>query len=210
MATTGTCPRGHALADDAVLCTVCWIRVEPVDPVVIAERKRRQRRIWIPLMGAGAVALGVVVGGTLGVGSGSGPSLVAGEAAPTPAPSAAATAASPAEAASAPAQATPSPAEEPASVTAPLAATVAESTNPALETCVPAATASVLLKGRSSTDEPWLEAASETVIGEQSGCPAGEVTVTVTSDTDAQRWRLVLRNGDGQRVGKLTLDAPTG
>ena len=205
MASPGTCPRGHELAEDAVYCTVCWVRVEPVAAEVVAERKRRQRRIWIPLMGAGAVALGVVVGGSLGVGSGSvsEPDVVAGEAALVPST----------PAASAPdtsAPATPSPAASAAEVVvaAPLAATVPESTTRTLEACVPADAASVLLKGRSTTDEPWVEAAADVVIGDQAACAEGEVSVAVSSDTDAQRWRLVVKDASGERIDKLTLDAP--
>lgn len=202
MASPGTCPRGHELAENAVYCTVCWIRVEPVDPEVIAARKRRQRRIWIPLMGAGAVALGVVVGGSLGIGSDGGTdtqsAVVAAEAPPSaPAPVEASTPA-------------PSPSTAGTVVAAPLAATVAESTTRTLEACVPEAAASVLLKGRSSTDEPWVEAPADITIGEQGTCPAGEVTVTVASQSDAQRWRLVVRDGSGDRIAKITLDAPAG
>jgi len=201
MASPGTCPRGHELAENAVYCTVCWIRVEPVDPEVIAARKRRQRRIWIPLMGAGAVALGVVVGGSLGTGSGgsAGPdaALVAGEALPAvPAPAE-------------PAEPSPSPSAAEVVVAAPLAATVAEPTPRTLEACLPSAADSVLLKGRSTTDEPWVEAPADIVIGEQGTCADGEVAVTVASDTSAQRWRLIVMDDSGDRIGKITLDAPT-
>lgn len=200
MASPGTCPRGHELAENAVYCTVCWIRVEPVDPEVIAARKRRQRRIWIPLMGAGAVALGVVVGGSLGNGSGGSagtdPALVAAEAPPA--------APAPAE----PSAPAPSPSAAEVVVAAPLAATVAEPTPRTLEACVPDAADTVVLKGRSTTDEPWVEAPADIVIGEQASCPDGEVSVTVASDTDAQRWRLVVRDDSGDRIGKITLDAP--
>ena len=200
MASPGTCPRGHELAENAVYCTVCWIRVEPVDPEVVAARKRRQRRIWIPLMGAGAVALGVAAGGALGTGSGGGAdtqsAVVAAEAPP---------AASAPEDSSAPA---PSPSAAEVVVAAPLAATVAETTPRTLEACLPDAAASVQLKGRSSTDEPWVEAPADIVVGGQEACAEGEVSVTVASDSDAQRWRLVVRDDSGDRIGKLTLDAP--
>ena len=203
MASPGTCPRGHELAEDAVYCTVCWVRVEPVAAEVVAERKRRQRRIWIPLMGAGAVVLGVVVGGSLGVGSGSvsEPDVVAGEAVlPSSAP------ATPAPETSA--AATPSASAAEVVVAAPLAATVPESTTRTLEACVPADAAAVLLKGRSTTDEPWIEATADVLIGDQAACAEGEVSVAISSDTDALRWRLVVKDASGERIDKLTLDAP--
>ena len=209
MASSGTCPRGHELAEDAVYCTVCWVRVEPIDPEVVAARRRRQRRIWIPLFGAGAVALGVLVGGSLGSGSGTGSAIVAAEQPPvaTAVPSTVASAAPDATASDAPA---PSSAAEPVAVTAPLAATVAEPLVRTLTACVPADTGAIVLKGRSSTDDPWVEQAADVTIGAQGGCAAGEVEASISSGTDATRWRLVLQDGSGERIGKDTVDAPTG
>lgn len=206
MASTSTCPRGHELAGNAVYCTVCWIRVEPVDPEVIAARKRRQRRIWIPLLGAGAVAFGVAVGGTLGQGAGTGQSaVVAGEAALP--------ASSPAEASTQPETVTAQPepaAAEPATVAAPLAATVAEPVARTLTTCVPEGTTAVLLKGRSSKDEPWVAIEADASVGARGGCAADEREATVSAVTEADRWRVIAVDSSGVRLGKDTLDAPAG
>ena len=212
MASPATCPRGHELAENAVYCTVCWIRVEPVDPEVIAARKRRQRRIWIPLFGAGAVALGVAVGGTLGAGSGIEPgAVVAGEAAPGPVPVDEPPAAEPSIAAAGPDAAGPDAAgAAPETVAAPLAATVAEPAGRTLTTCVPDGTATVLLKGRSDKDQPWAEIPADTSLGGRGDCPEGEVEATVSAVTEADRWRVITLDDAGERVGRATVDAPVG
>jgi hypothetical protein len=95
-------------------------------------------------------------------------------------------------------------------VAAPLAATVAEPVTRTLTTCVPESTVAVLLKGRSSTDEPWVAIEAESTIGGQEGCADGEVAATVAAVTDAERWRVIALDEAGDRLAKDTLDAPVG
>jgi hypothetical protein len=216
---TSTCPRGHALEDNAVYCTVCWVRVAPEDEQAIAARRRRRRRVWFPLFGAGAVALGVAAGAlAASMSGGQDPQVVmAGEAVAS---------ASPASAAAVP---TPAASEEAVSVTAdPLAATVADpvitggnscvaevhdlqvpcSTDNeqlAFTVCVPGNAGTVEARMRANEDLPWSDVSSDAVIGEQGECATGELAAAVVVDAatagrDGGIWRLVVSDANGERL----------
>ena len=220
MASAGRCPRGHELAENAVYCTVCWVRVEPEDPQIVAARARRKRRIWIPLFATSSVLVGIAVGGTLSLSSiGSSASVVA----------------EPASASSEPAVESPvaSEAPEPAEVTAvPLAATVVESDPPgpsctaqaldqglpcsidadvlSLSLCVPAATTKVKVSTRLNADATWEPISSEATLATTGTCPDGSISAEVTfgtagSDPNGTDWRLAGRDADGQKLWKSRL-----
>lgn len=227
MDTITTCPRGHALEENAVLCTVCWIRVVPEDPEVIAARKRRARRIWIPLFGAGAVLVGVGIGGALEpyIASSTDSAVVMAEAAAVPV--------------EAPATADDSAAvavEEPVAVEVdPLAATVADPVGAdsgacvvtlrnqtvdcvtsgeelALTVCVPDTTATIAVATRSSGE--WQPVSSTVTLGQASGCAAGTVAadlvVPASTGSDGNDWRIVSRDDAGAKVWKSPLSVQLG
>ena len=203
MAPSPTCPRGHALEPNAVLCTVCWIRVEPVDPVVEAARRRRQRRIWIPLFGATAVLVGVFLGGSIGIIGHTPAAPVAVAEAPAP-PAAQAQPAEEPVVIAAPAPVLEEPAmEEPVAVTTvPLAATISAWST---DLCVPAATESIEVSTRAGKDAPWEPAEASVELGAGPACASGQVsaTVSLTELVDgATKIKLVSRDSDGAKVQK--------
>lgn len=229
MDTITTCPRGHALEENAVLCTVCWIRVVPEDPEVVAARRRRARRIWLPLFGAGAVLVGVGLGGALEpyIGQGADTSVVvAGEAAPiTPVATAA-----PADDVAA------ESVEEPVTVAVdPLAATVADPVGSGADACavtlrnqsvdcvsvgdeltfsicVPDATTSVTVATRASGE--WEPVSSTVTLGQASACPTGttaaDLVVPDFAGSDGSDWRIVSRDEAGAKVWKSPLSVQLG
>lgn len=199
-----TCPRGHHLDEGAVYCTVCWVRVVPEDPERVEQRKSRQRRLWFPLFGAGALVVGVSVGGALAAMSGAGESsdvIVAGP------ESAAPEVANDTEPAPAPPE--PSAAGEPVTaVVAPLAATI-ELTTTTL--CVPDSTAKVVVRSRTSSETPWEKTPADVALGEQGGCASGEVEAALTfpdAPTDGTSLRVTARDGNGDQVARVELAAP--
>lgn len=196
MSPYGQCPRGHELAENAVYCTVCWVRVAPEDPERVAARRRRQRRIWFPLLGAGAVALGITVGGTLG--SSAGP---VGDAV---------TAAAPVSDVSMPATAEPVPSEEPVTVTAaPMAATVAEPTS--LTVCVPQDTSDATVRIRVVAGEPWQDEPADVGLDGRGGCSTGAVEATVSFDeelAEGTRVKVVARDDTGEQLAVLKVTPP--
>jgi hypothetical protein len=203
MSPYGQCPRGHALEENAVYCTVCWIRVEPEDPERVAARRRRQRRIWIPLFGAGAVVLGMAVGGTLASvgGSTADPSAVL--------------AAAPVSTQPSPAVPSPRPstaAEEPAAVTAvPLAATVAEPT--LVTVCLPERTATVVVRTRTDPGRKWAKVASTAALETRGACADGEAEATVTlaeSVEDGGSIKVVARDEAGTRLARVKVRPSAG
>ncbi len=229
MASPGRCPRGHDLAENAVYCTVCWIRVEPEDPAIVEARARRRRRIWIPLFAASSVLVGVAVGGTLAAQSTA--SVVAES-----------------EASSAQANTTASPDGEPTSdgtseaapVTAtnvPLAATVVEPVVDqeectarlldqdvacavdaealAFTVCVPEATALMRARSRAADSDEWLTAASDVVLGGAGACAPGSVSAQVSiaaaaAGADGSTWRMVGRDTADQKIWKSRLVVTAG
>ena len=224
METPGTCPRGHAVAPDAVLCTVCWVRLDGENPVT--KRERILNVVARPMTAAvvGGVVLAAGVGAAL-VLSGPTPSsdVVAGEA-PTIASSA---------------KATPSPSasvEEQATVTSvPLAATVADPvlTGPdgacllttldqevpcrleadlvRFDVCVPADTSILELRTRESADAEWQDVAADVVLLQGGSCANGELRADVAVDAAAftvsdSKWRLVGRDSGGDKLWKSKLE----
>ena len=197
MSAYGQCPRGHDLAENAVYCTVCWVRVAPEDPERVAARRRRQRRVWFPLLGAGAVALGIAAGGTLG--SSTGP---VGDAV---------TAAAPVADVPVPASAEPTPMEEPVTVmAAPMAATFAEPT--LLTVCVPQDASDVTVRIRRVDDQPWQDESADISLDGRGACPSDEVEATVSFDetlSEGTRVKIVARNDAGERLAALKVTVTT-
>ena len=198
MSANGQCPRGHDLEPNAVYCTVCWVRVEPEAPERVAARRRRQRRVWFPLFGAGAVVVGIAVGGTLGLGAGGDPGAIVAategvsDGSPTPVSTAAA--------------AEPAAPEEPTTVAAPLAATVEEPT--AVTTCLPEGTAAVIASTRADASAEWQEVEATTALGPQASCGTAEIEAVVTLAApvpDGHRIRLVARDAEGERLARVKI-----
>lgn len=207
------CPRGHLLEPNAVYCTVCWMRVAPEDPAAIAARQRRRRRVWFPLFGAGAVVLGVTVGGVLERATDSTtPDSVVAEAPPSIAASTAAS----------------TPAAEAATVTAvPLAGTVADPVQStgaactvdmrdqqlecstedgqlAFTVCVPAGTALLEARTRPDSGSPWADVSTDVIVRDDTTCDGGlaaDVAIAApAAGRDGAKWRLVARTADGDRL----------
>jgi hypothetical protein len=222
MDSSGTCPHGHPLAEDAVYCTVCWVRVEPQDPAVEIARRRRARRIWIPFLAVSALLVGVAIGGVLGMRSvGYTPSFVAQE---FP------TLAQPAEAADA------SSDSEPVAVAAaPLAATILDTSQAsedcvalileqavpcaldsdglALAVCAPDGTVLIKVSSRETKADAWRDAPSQFAVGRGDNCDPPAVTAELliaAADTDASAWRTVGHGVDGQKLWSSRLVVSTG
>lgn len=227
MESTGTCPRGHAVEDDAVYCTVCWVRVVPEDPEVLAARRRR-RRFRLPLIAAGAVLLGAAAGLVLSQTRTAEPAIVAQPAAATPA------AIVPAQPSSSPEQ---QAAEQPIVVSQPEAATIAD---PALtsetacsisiagtpgpctiadgrlafETCVPGETVTLEVRSRPGKKADWVDVSTDAQLGAPDGCETGFVTAAVVIDaadagTGDGTWKLVARDSAGDKVWKAKFETTT-
>ena len=220
MDSSGTCPHGHPLAEDAVYCTVCWVRVEPQDPAVEIGRRRRARRIWIPFLAVSALLAGVAVGGVLGMRSvGYTPTFVAQEF-PTLAP--------PDDSADA--------SSEPVAVAAePLAATILDTSQAgedcvavileqavpcaldsdglALAVCAPDGTVLIKVSSRETKADAWRDAPSQFAVGRGDNCEPPAVTAELliaAADTDASAWRMVGHGVDGQKLWSSRLVVSTG
>ena len=219
MESTGTCPRGHAVEENAVYCTVCWVRLEPEDPEVVAARRRR-RRFRLPFLAAAAVLIGAGAGILLSQTTTAEPTLVA-----EPATSATGdiVAAGPAP-----------DAEQPVVVSQPEAATVADpviaaestctiaidgTTSPCTVTdgtlvfqvCVPEDTATLEARSRESADADWVDVSTDVVLGTAEGCDPGFVTADVVVDaadagTGDGSWKLVARDSAGDKVWKAKFE----
>lgn len=218
METSGTCPRGHAVAPDAVLCTVCWVRLDGEDPV--SKRARILNLISQPRVAVvvGGVVLAAGVGASLILANPTTtPAVVAGESPavvtpPSPSPSASASAA-----------------EQPVVTAVPLAATVVAPvvTGPdgtcllsaldqqvtcltegelvRFEVCVPSETSAVGLRTRPSQDDAWTDVVADAVLLPGGGCSAdglrADVALTAATFTvNESRWRLVGRDSDGDKL----------
>lgn len=219
MESTGTCPRGHAIEENAVYCTVCWVRLEPEDPEVVAARRRR-RRFRLPFLATAAVLIGAGAGVLLSQASPTEPTLVAEPATSAPGSIVAAG---------------PSPsAEQPIVVSQPEAATVADpviaaqsecsitidgTTSPCsvtdgqlvFEVCVPQTTATLEARSRTSEDAGWIDVSTDVVLGTSAGCDDGFVTADVVVDAaDAGAgdgsWKLVARDSAGDKVWKAKFE----
>lgn len=224
METPGTCPRGHAVAPDAVLCTVCWVRLDGEDPV--SKRARILNLVSQPMVAVvvGGVVLAAGVGATLLLADPSAPpAVVAGEAPPpavaSPSPSPSPTAAAP---------------DQPVVTSVPLAATIVRPvvTGPdgacllnaldqqaacrtegelvRFEICVPADTSTVSVRTRSSADDEWADVAADVVLLPGGGCTADGLRADVALDateftvTESQ-WRLVGRDSSSDKLWKSKL-----
>lgn len=221
MEAPATCPRGHPVAPDAVLCTVCWVRLDGEDPVT--KRSRILRIATKPVSAAvvGGIVLGAGVGAALLVNAPSTPSaVVAVEAAPTiaaPTPSASATV-------------------QPDVTSVPLAATV---TNPIVagpdtvcilttldqqvtcrtegdlvrfEVCVPGATELLVVRSRQSKDDVWEDVPADVVLLAGGSCASEDARADVAVKTVAfsvsdSNWRLVGRDDAGEKLWKSKLTA---
>ena len=206
MVTSPTCPRGHALEPNAVLCTVCWVRVEPVDPVVEAQRRRRRRRVWLPLMGASAIVLGVIVGGSVGIlGHSTSTPSVAAEVPPPPAASSAASPSASPSSSVVPSSPTLTPvAEAPEAIAAvPLAATVAEWSR---DVCAPDGTSSLQVSTRPDPQATWTAVEANQIPGPAASCESNlnPITVEVPSVPDtAIAIRVEYLADDGALIDKV-------
>ncbi len=215
METLTTCPRGHALEPNAVYCTVCWIRVEPEDPERVAARRKRRRRmiLGIPLLGAGSIVVGVLVGSLLANDAGDGaPAVTALE------PAAVAVSAAPVD-----------PIDQPVAVVAePLAGTVTDPvTDPAdtgcaalvrdvqvpcaltddrleFTVCVPAATTVIRVGTRPNDNVTFDDASSDIALGGSAGCATGDIAADIAIDSysPAATWRIVGRDASDTKIWK--------
>jgi hypothetical protein len=218
METSATCPRGHAVAPDAVLCTVCWVRLDGEDPV--SKRARILNLVAQPRIAlvVGGVVLAAGVGASLLLANPTEPAAVmAGEAPAVVAPL------SPSASAE--------PSDQPVVTSVPLAATivgpvvtgpdgacvlrildqevtcVTEGELVRFEVCVPAATSMIDLRARPSADEEWADVAADIVLLSGGTC-AGDglrADVALAAETFTvyeSSWRLVGRDGDGDRLWK--------
>lgn len=218
METTSTCPRGHAVGPDAVLCTVCWVRLDGEDP--LTKRARILKLVSQPVVAAvvGGVVLAAGVGAALLLANPSAPSaVVAGEAAPvaaspTPSPTAA-------------------PLDQPVVTSVPLAATIVTPvvTGPdgacllrtldqqvtcrtegdlvRFEVCVPAETSSIVVRTRSSTDDEWTDVDADVVLLPGDDCAADDVRADVALASTAftvteSKWRLTGQDSSGDKLWK--------
>lgn len=221
METSGTCPRGHAVAPDAVLCTVCWVRLDGEDPV--SKRARILNLVSQPLVAVvvGGVVLAAGVGASLIVANPTEPSaVVAGEAPalvapPSPSPS-------------------PEASDQPVVTSVPLAATVAAPivTGPdggcvldtldqqvtcltegefvRFEICVPADTSTVDVRTRPSADVEWTDVSANVVLLPGGGCAADGLRADIALSAEdftvnEARYRLVGRDSGGDRLWKSKL-----
>jgi hypothetical protein len=226
---TGTCPRGHEVAPDAVLCTVCWVRLDGEDPE--SKRARALNLVSRPVGVAvvGGVVLAAGVGAALILANPSTPpAVVAGDSSIVIASPSASPSVSASPAASAPA------AEQPLVTSVPLAATVASPvvTGPdgtcvldvldqqatcraegdlvRFEVCVPAETAAVEVRTRGTSADPWTDVSSDIVLIPGSGCAADGQRADVALaaavfDVTESKWRLVGRDTGGDRLWKSKL-----
>lgn len=227
METSGTCPRGHAVAPDAVLCTVCWVRLDGEDPV--SKRARILSLVSQPLVAVvvGGVVLAAGVGASLILANPTAPpAVVAGEAPAEATPSAA----SPSPSASASASAS----EQPVVTAVPLAATIVAPvvTGPdgacrlsaldqqvtcltegelvRFEVCVPDETSAVDVRTRPTKDDEWTDVAADVVLLPGDGCGAERLRADVamaaeTFTVTESRWRLVGRDSSGDKLWKSKL-----
>lgn len=225
METSGTCPRGHAVASDAVLCTVCWVRLDGEDPV--SKRARILSLVSQPVVAVvvGGVVLAAGVGASLILANPTAPpAVVAGEAPAATTP----LAASPSPSASA------SASEQPVVTAVPLAATVVAPvvTGPdgacrlsvldqqvtcltqgelvRFEVCVPGETSAVDVRTRPTKDDEWTDVAADVVILPGDGCAADGLRADVALTAEAftvneSRWRLVGRDSSGDKLWKSKL-----
>lgn len=220
METPGTCPRGHAVAPDAVLCTVCWVRLDGEDPA--SKRARILNLVSQPIVAVvvGGVVLAAGVGASLLLANPTAPSAVVAGEAPPPA-------ASP----------SPSPsrsAEQPTVTSVPLAATIVmpvvtgpdgacalstldqeatcltEGDLVRFELCVPAETSTVVVRTRPSADDEWTDVAADVVLLPGGDCSADGVRADIALAAEAftvteTDWRLVGRDGGGDKLWKSKL-----
>lgn len=242
METPVTCPRGHAVAPDAVLCTVCWVRLDGEDP-----QSKRARILNVVSRPAGVAVVGGVVLAT-GIGAAfilanpsAPPAIVAGDSAvviASPSATAAPSASSEQTADAAPsASSLPSAissADEPLVTSVPLAATVvgpvttgpdgtclldvldqetacsAEGELVRFEVCVPAGTATVVVRTRSTPDDEWADVSSDVVLLPGDGCASdgqrADVALAAAGfDVTQSKWRLVGRDTSGDKLWKSKL-----
>jgi hypothetical protein len=225
METSATCPRGHAVAPDAVLCTVCWVRLDGEDPV--SKRARILSLVSQPVVAVvvGGVVLAAGVGASLILANPTAPpAVVAGEAPAATTPSAA----SPSASASA------SASDQPVVTAVPLAATIVAPvvTGPdgtcrlsaldqqvtcltegelvRFEVCVPAETSRVDVRTRPTKDDKWTDMVADVVLLRGDGCAADllRADVALTAETftvNDSRWRLVGRDSSGDKLWKSKL-----
>lgn len=221
METPGTCPRGHTVAPDAVLCTVCWVRLDGEDPV--SKRARVLNLVAQPRIAlvAGAVVLAAGVGASLLLANPTPPpAVVAGEA--------------PAAAASPSPSPSPSTPDQPVVTSVPLAATIVTPvvTGPdgacllsvldqqvtcrtegdlvRFELCVPGETSTVDVRTRLSADDEWADVVADVVLLPGDDCAADGVRADValaaaTFTVNESRWRLVGRDVSGDKLWKSKL-----
>jgi hypothetical protein len=224
METLITCPRGHPVEDEAVLCTVCWVRLDGEDPE--NKRARALNLVSRPVVAAvvGAVVLAAGVGAAIILANPSAPpGVIAGESAVVIAPP------SPSESAE-----EPSAVEQPIVTSVPLAATVVSpaatgADSPCLlnvldqeaacrtegdlvrfEVCVAAETSTVEIRTRPSADDKWADVSSDVVFLPGDGCAAGgqraDVALAAASfDVTESKWRLVGRDSTGDKLWKSKL-----
>ena len=212
MDTPTNCPRGHALDEGSIYCTVCWIRVVPVDPIEAAARLRRRRRTFlgITLLAVTGVVIGSVTGRVLGGGSDSTAVMAL-----PPVASAPSSAAPPMEA---------------AVVAAPLAATVADPVSAdggcsvqvrgqelactlindrlTFTVCVPDGTERIRVRTRGTSSGPWQDATYDINLGTGTACPRNEISAEVAIDAtsmDAAKWRIFGRDDQREKLWKSPL-----
>lgn len=212
------CPRGHDVAEGAVLCTVCWVRLVPEDPEVVAARRRqRRRRIWLPFAAASAIGIGALVGATLASSSSPEPAIVAAAAAPS---------------AAAPAPQPVGSAEAVVVVAQPEAATIADPIAPGLgdctvsvleqdaectvdgdvltfQICVAESTSAVQVRTRVDEASEWQDVSSTVTLGADDTCGTGEMTADVEVSAAAvaadAKYRLVGTDAVGGKLWKSKL-----
>lgn len=224
METLTTCPRGHALPEDAVFCEVCWIRVsQDGEAARTAGSSRRRTTVALSVLGAGCITVGVVVAAMIA----SAPGDIAVPVA----------AAQPSVAASSIPEVPVAEAAAPVAVTlaAPLAATVpkpVEESAPAdcaaavrggevactvtdgwleFSICVPDATTFIRVGTRPDNTVKFQDGVSEIALGGPSSCAADETnaTVRIFAYSPEAMWRVVGRDADDNKVWKSRVVATT-
>jgi hypothetical protein len=227
METPGTCPRGHAVAPDAVLCTVCWVRLDGEDPV--SKRARILNLVAQPKVAAvaGGIVLAAGVGASLILANPTAPPSVVAEQAPRPA-------ASPSPVTSSSPGPSSTAQDQPVVTSVPLAATIVTPvvTSPdgacrlkvldqqvtcltegelvRFEVCVPSGTSSVDVRTRPSAEAEWTDVAADIVLLPGGDCASDGVRADVALAADAftvneSRWRLVGRDDSGDKLWKSRL-----
>jgi hypothetical protein len=209
------------VAPDAVLCTVCWVRLDGEDPA--SKRARILNLVSQPVVAAvvGGVVLAAGVGAALILANPTEPAAVMAGESP-----ALVTPASPRPSGQAP--------DQPVVTSVPLAATIVAPvvTGPdgacllraldqdvacvnegelvRFEVCVPSGTSAVDLRTRPSTDEAWADVSADIVLLPGGPCAAdglrADVALAATAFTVTEsRWRLVGRDDSGDKLWKSRL-----